>query len=206
MHRGPELPAMSVNIRTIPIGGKLDDFVNVVEPIYRGDPNYVRPLDVDLKRRLHPNNPFFEHAEGTVFTAYKGSRCVGRCTAQIDRAHLDRHADGAGFFGFFDTEDDPEVAQALLDAAGDWLRRRGMKRMRGPISLSFHEEIGCLVEGFDTPPMIMMPHHRPYQGGLIEKSGLYGRHEEFRPRRAHHPRRVQRRLGRQLGFRAGHTA
>jgi hypothetical protein len=163
---------MSVNIRTIPIGGKLDDFVNVVEPIYRGDANYVRPLDIDLKRRLHPNNPFFEHAEGTAFTAYKDGRCVGRCTAQIDRAHLDRHGDGAGFFGFLDTEEDPEVVQALLDAASDWLRRRGMKRIRGPISLSFHEEIGCLVEGFDTPPMIMMPHHRPYQGGLIEKSGF----------------------------------
>jgi hypothetical protein len=163
---------MSVNIRTIPIGGKLDDFVNVVEPIYRGDTNYVRPLDLDLKRRLHPSNPFFEHAEGTAFTAYKGGRCVGRCTAQIDRAHLDRHGDGAGFFGFLDTEDDPEVVQALLDAASDWLRRRGMKRIRGPISLSFHEEIGCLIEGFETPPMIMMPHHRPYQGGLIENSGF----------------------------------
>ena len=163
---------MSVNIRTIPLGGGLDDFLNVVGHIYRDDPNYVRPLDMDLKRRLSPKNPFFEHADGTVFTAHKHGRCVGRCTAQIDRAHLARHKDDAGFFGFLDTVDDEEVAKALLDASAEWLTRRGMKRMRGPISLSLHEELGCLVEGFDTPPMIMMPHHRAYQGGLIEKAGL----------------------------------
>jgi hypothetical protein len=163
---------MSVNIRTTPVGGGLEDFLNVVTPIYRGDPNYVRPLDMDLKRRLDPKNPFFEHAEGTIFTAYKGGRCVGRCTAQIDRAHLARHQDGAGFFGFFDTIEDEEVSKALLDSAAEWLSRRGMKRMRGPISLSLHEELGCLVEGFDMPPMMLMPHHRPYQGGLIEKAGL----------------------------------
>ena len=163
---------MSVNIRTTPVGGGLEDFLNVVEPIYRSDPNYVRPLDMDLKRRLDPKNPFFEHAEGTIFTAYKGGRCVGRSTVQIDRAHLERHQDGAGFFGFFDTVEDEEVAKALLDAGAEWLKRRGMKRMRGPISLSLHEELGCLVEGFDMPPMMLMPHHRPYQGGLIEKAGF----------------------------------
>jgi hypothetical protein len=163
---------MSVNIRTIPLGGSLDDFLNVVGHIYRDDPNYVRPLDMDLKRRLSPKNPFFEHAEGTVFTAHENGRCVGRCTAQIDRAHLQRHRDDAGFFGFLDTVNDEEVAKRLLDAAAEWLARRGMKRMRGPISLSLHEELGCLVEGFDTPPMIMMPHHRAYQGELIEKAGL----------------------------------
>jgi hypothetical protein len=97
---------------------------------------------------------------------------VGRCTAQIDREHLSRYKDDVGFLGFLDTVDDPEVAKALLDRAGDWLSRRGMKTMRGPLSLSINEETGCLVEGFDTPPMILMPHHRPYQGELIEKAGL----------------------------------
>ena len=163
---------MSVNIRTIPIGGGLDEFVNVVGTIYRDDPSYVRPLDMDIKRRLSPKNPFFEHAEGVAFTAHRDGVCVGRCSAQIDRAHLARHQDGAGFFGFFDTIEDEEVASALLGAAGEWLQKRGMQRMRGPISLSLHEEFGCLVEGFDTPPMILMPHHRAYQGGLIEKAGL----------------------------------
>jgi hypothetical protein len=97
---------------------------------------------------------------------------VGRCTAQIDRTHVDLHAEKTGFFGFLDTVDDPEVSQALLDAAAEWLRARGMTKMRGPFSLSINEEMGCLVEGFDMPPMLLMQHHRPYQGGLIEKAGL----------------------------------
>ncbi len=163
---------MAVEIRETPMGGKLKDFLNVVDHIYRDDPNYVRPLDFDVKQRLHPKNPFFEHGEGTIFTAYRNGWCVGRCTAQIDREHLARYKEDVGFFGFFDTIDDEEVAKALLDAAGNWLARRGMKQMRGPLSLNINEEMGCLVEGFDMPPMILMPHHRPYQGALIEKAGL----------------------------------
>ena len=160
---------MAVEIRETKIGGKLNDFLNVVDYIYRGDPNYVRPLDMETKDRLSPKNPFFEHADGVIFTAYRNGWCVGRVTAQVDREHLARYNDDVGSFGFLDTIDDEDVAKALLDAASNWLRARGMKRIRGPLSLSVNEEIGCLVDGFDTPPMIMMPHHRSYQGGLIEK-------------------------------------
>lgn len=163
---------MTVEIREIPIGGKLKNFLEVADVVYEGDPNYVRPLDFEVKQRLSKKNPFFEHGEGVAFTAHRDGRCVGRCTAQIDREHLERYKEDVGFFGFFDTIDDEEVASALLGAAAKWLERRGMKRMRGPLSLNINEEMGCLVEGFDTPPMIMMPHHRPYQGQLIEKAGL----------------------------------
>ncbi|MCC6664959.1 MAG: hypothetical protein IT375_14495 [Polyangiaceae bacterium] len=163
---------MSVEVSETPIGGKLKDFLDVVDYVYRDDPNYVRPLDFDLEQRLSKKNPFFEHAEATTFTAYKNGWCVGRISAQVDRAHLERYKDDVGFFGFLDTVDDPEVAKALLDAAAKWLARRGMKQMRGPMSLNINEEIGCLIDGFDTPPMILMPHHRTYQGGLIEQAGL----------------------------------
>jgi hypothetical protein len=162
-----------LEIRQTPMGADLKDFLRVVDDIYEGDSEYVRPLDMDLKERLNPKkNPFFEHAEGTIFTAHKDGKCVGRITAQIDRAHLERHHDDAGFFGFFDTIDDAEVATELLSSAERWLKSRGMKRVRGPLSLNINEESGCLVEGFDSPPFIMMPHHRPYQGGLIEQAGF----------------------------------
>lgn len=163
---------MPLEIRETPIGGKLKDFLDVVDHIYQGDPNYVRPLDMEMKDRLSLKNPFFDHADGVIFTAHRNGWCVGRITAQIDREHLARYHDDVGSFGFFDTIDDEEVARALLDAAAKWLRARGMKRIRGPLSLSLNEEMGCLVDGFDTPPMIMMPHHRAYQGGLIERSGF----------------------------------
>lgn len=150
----------------------LRDFLDVVETIYAGDPAYVRPLDFDLRDRLSPKNPFFEHAEGSLFVAYRDGRPVGRCTAQIDREHLAHYKDDTGFFGFLDTIDDQEIVSALLQKASAYLAGKGMRTMRGPVSLSINEELGCLVEGFDTPPMIMMPHHRPYQGGLVEGTGL----------------------------------
>jgi hypothetical protein len=161
-----------VDIRQIPMGGRIGDFLDVVDYIYRGDPAYVRPLDMELKDRLNPKkNPFFEHGDGVVFCAYRNGFAVGRCTATIDREHLDRHKDATGFFGFLDTIDDEEVARALLSRAEAWLRGKGMKRARGPMSLNINEEMGCLVDGFDTPPYVMMPHHRPYQAKLIEKAG-----------------------------------
>lgn len=161
-----------LEIRQTPMGGELRDFLDVVDVIYRDDPRYIRPLDMDLKDRLNPKkNPFFEHADGVVFTAHRDGRCVGRVTAQIDREHLARYKDDVGFFGFLDTIDDAEVARELLARAERWLKARGIKTVRGPFSLSINEEIGCLVEGFDSPPVLMNPHHRPYQGGLIEQAG-----------------------------------
>lgn len=164
---------MLPEIRQTPIGGKLGDFLDLVDYIYRDDPQYVRPLDWELRRRLSPRNPFFAHSEGVILTAHRNGYCVGRCTAQIDREYLSRYRNDVGFFGFFDTIDDDEVARALLAAAGRWLEQRGMKKMRGPFSLSTREEVGCLVEGFESPPMVLMPHHRPYQGDLIERAGLF---------------------------------
>lgn len=163
---------MAVEIRETPIGGNLREFLEVVDYIYRDDPHYVRPVDMDLKGRLSKKNPFFEHGEATTFTAHRNGWCVGRCSASIDRGHLERYRDDCGFFGFLDTVDDDEVAAELLAAATSWLAARGMRRVRGPLSLCINEEPGCLVEGFDTPPMILMPHHLPHQGPLIERAGF----------------------------------
>lgn len=166
-------PAMALQIRRIVPGSRIDDFLAVPYRVYREDPNWVPPLLMEMRDRLDPKkNPFFQHAEAMYFVAERDGELVGRVTAQIDEEHQKRYGDGAGFFGFLDTVDDPVVCQALLDAAGAWLRERGMKTIRGPLSLSINEEMGLLVEGFDTPPMIMMPHHRPYQGGLVEKAGF----------------------------------
>ncbi len=164
---------MSVQIRRHRPGRDLDDFKNVAFEIYRDDPAWIPPLDMEISDRLTPEkNPFFEHAEVALFTAWKEGTLVGRISAQIDHEHLRLHRDNAGFFGFFDTVDDQEVASALVGAAENWLRERGIARMRGPFSLSINEETGLLVEGFDSPPVILSPHHRSYQGGLAEGAGL----------------------------------
>ncbi len=168
---------MTIEIRELKAGDKktLKDFLDVVETIYEGNPYYVRPLDMDVSDRLDKKkNPFFEHADGAAWVAYRGGKPVGRITAQIDQEHLKRYQDDVGMFGFFDTIDDPDVARALLAEAEAWVKGRGMKLLRGPLSLSLNEEAGCLVEGFDDPPMVMMTYHQRYQGGLIEQAG-YGK-------------------------------
>jgi hypothetical protein len=164
---------MSIEITEHQPGEDLDDFVQVAYEIYRTDPAWVAPLQMEVRERLSPSkNPFFEHAECALFTARKDGKLVGRISAQIDHEHLRAHGDSAGFFGFFDTIDDQEVADALLATAEDWLASRGMSVMRGPFSLSINEEPGLLVEGFDSPPVLMCPHHRPYQGALVEGAGF----------------------------------
>ena len=166
---------MAIELRELTEGDKttLKDFTSCVRTIYAGNPYYVRPLDFDVHDRLdHKKNPFFEHAQGTAWVAYQDGRAVGRITAQIDQEHLKRYRDDAGMFGFLDTVDDAGVAKALLDEATAWVKARGMKRLRGPLSLSINEETGCLVEGFDKPPMILMTYHNAYQGGLIEQAGF----------------------------------
>ncbi len=160
---------MTVEIRAHAPGTNLEDFMGVTSRLFLGDRAYVPPLQMEVKDRLTPGkNPFWDHGEGMLFTAYRGGAPVGRISAQIDHEHLRRHRDGAGFFGFFDTIDDQEVADALLARAEEWLRERGMKIARGPFSLSINEESGVLVDGFDTPPALMMGHHTDYQHRLIE--------------------------------------
>jgi hypothetical protein len=164
---------MTITIREHTPGKDTRPFIQAGHQIFRDDPTWVAPLDFEIRERLDPRkNPFFTRAEATLFTAWRNGKVVGRCSAQIDREHLRVWNDNTGFFGFFDTIDDAEVAKALIAAAESWLRRRGMKRMLGPMSLYVNEEIGILIEGFDTPPMMMMGHSRQYQGKLAEGCGL----------------------------------
>ena len=166
---------MTIEIRQHAPGADLTDFMRVPEIVFADDPQYVAPLRMEVRDRLTPGkNPFWEHAEGALFTAWRDGQLVGRISAQIDREHLRVHGDGAGFFGFFDTIDDQEVAGALLDRAERWLAARDMQTMRGPLSLYIWEEAGLLVDGFDSPPALAMGHDRPYQQKLAEAAGLEG--------------------------------
>ena len=164
---------MAIEIREHVPGQDLNDFLRVPRIVYAGDPSWIQPLDFEMRQRLTPGkNPFFHRGELALFTAWKDGRLVGRISAQLDHEHLRRYEDRTGFFGFFDTVDDDEVGKALVDAAAKWLHRRGMRRMRGPFSLTINEEVGVLIEGFETPPMLMMNHHRAWQDRGARSTGL----------------------------------
>ncbi|MCM2254062.1 MAG: N-acetyltransferase [Vicinamibacteria bacterium] len=141
--------------------------------LYDGDPGWAPMLRRDARDLVDPRrNPFYEHADLELFLARRGRRVVGRVGAIVNRRHNEVHADRVGFFGFFECEDDAEAAAALLQAAEGWLRDRGCDAMRGPVSPSMNDEAGLLVEGFETPAALMMPHNPPRYAGLLEAHGL----------------------------------
>jgi hypothetical protein len=149
------------------------DFLRVPFSVYADDPNWVAPLFVERMEHLDINkNPYFKHAEAQLFIAERNGKPVGRISAQIDRLHLERYKDACGNFGFLDAHDDPEIFKALFGAGENWLRQKGMKRARGPFSFSINDESGLLIDGFDTPPNMMMGHARAYFAGHVEANGF----------------------------------
>ena len=160
---------------TIPAGetaGGREAFIRVPWPIYRDDPAWVPPLLMERRDHLNPKkNPFFQNAEARFWLALRDGRPVGRISAQVNRAHLARHNDATGHFGLLEAEDRAETFQALLRTAEDWLRGQGMTRAAGPFSLSINEESGLLVDGFESPPSLMMGHARPYYAARLEDLG-----------------------------------
>ena len=152
------------------------DLKRFIERPYRlhaRDPVWVPPLrrDVDLLLS-RSNNPFFEHAEAEYFLAERDGRVVGRVAAISNRLHNETHGDRVGFFGFFESTHDQSVASALLDAAAGWCRERNHDVLRGPASFSVNDECGLLVDGFEYPPTLMMPHNPRYYIELLERAGF----------------------------------
>jgi GNAT superfamily N-acetyltransferase len=117
-------------------------------------------------------NPFFQHAQAEYFVAERDGKVVGRIAAISNRLHNETHEDQVGFFGFFESIDDQGVANALFEAAAEWCRALGHDVLRGPASFSVNDECGLLVDGFDTPPALMMPHNPPYYVRLVERAGF----------------------------------
>ncbi len=164
---------MAIEIREHIPGKDIGDFMRAARVVFAGDPAWVPPLDFEMKARLTPGkDPFFERGELALFTAWKDGRLVGRISAQLDHEHLRRYQDKTGFFGFFDTLDDREVGRALTDAAAKWLARRGMTKMRGPLSFTINQEVGVLVEGHEHPPALLMGHSRTWQDAIALSTGL----------------------------------
>jgi hypothetical protein len=166
----PSEPA-GVDVREVRNKADLKAFISVPWDIYREDEYWVPPLRVERREAFSSKNPFFKHARWRAWTAWAGGRAVGRISAQIDDLYLDIHDSRTGFFGLVEAIDDPEVFRALFRQAEGWLRSQGMSRAVGPFNLGINQEIGCLVEGFDAPPYVMMGHARPYYGARIEQQG-----------------------------------
>jgi hypothetical protein len=162
-----------VRVQPVKSGTDLDRFLKLPFRLYRDDPNWVPPLISDLKNTLTPGrNPFWNHAERELFLAMRDGTAVGRIAAIVDRNYNEYHQSKLAFFGYFETENDPEVAGAILDAVNGFARARGLTNVYGPANPSLNDEVAMLIEPFDSPPMVKSSYNPAYYPKLVEGAGF----------------------------------
>lgn len=165
---------MVVRVREVQSRSDKEHFIKLPWKVYQGDRNWVPPLIMERRAFLNPQkNPFFEHSDVGLFLVLDGSgNEVGRIASIVNHNHIKTHNENAGFFGLFECVHDPDVAHKLFETAADFLRSRGMTIMRGPENMSVNDDMGLLINGFDAPPFLMMPHNPPYYEKLVESFGF----------------------------------
>lgn len=174
MNEESNLP-MSAAVAVYPVTNRheLRKFIDVPWLVYVDDPMWVPPLRLERRWHFSKSNPFFEHGEWQAWIAYRNNQPVGRISAQIDQLHRQRYGADTGHFGLLESVNDKEVFAELIQTAEKWLAERGTKHVSGPYNFSINQECGVLVSGFDTPPMVMMPHSPKWYGQLLEEQGYY---------------------------------
>jgi hypothetical protein len=165
-------PKGTIRIEEVSGSGQLTAFIEFPLKLYRDDPLYTPQLSRDLKVHFSRKNPFFDHAEVSFFLAYKDGRIVGRIASVVNHLHIQVQNEKAGFFGFFESINDAEVAGALLDTVCNRLREKGLAVMRGPMNFSTNEECGFLIDGFGEAAILMMPYNPPYYNDLMSSCGM----------------------------------
>ena len=157
-------------------GKLIDRFIRLqwtANQVWHPSEHFVAPLFMDRRDYLDVHkNPFFAHADVACWIATKDGRDVGRIAAVHDKDWEKAHGTKTGYFGFFDSIDDVEVARTLLDRAKSWLKEQGREDMVGPFDLSTNYLAGVLVDSFDVPPGVQMPFNPPYYDALLTSAGV----------------------------------
>jgi GNAT superfamily N-acetyltransferase len=163
----------AVEITPVKDSKELCEFLALPYRLYREDPYWVPPL-WPMQKQLFASraHPFYGHGEIQCYLARRDGHPVGRIAAILDHEFNRVHQESAGFFGFFESINDPEVARALLEAATNWVSARGARLVRGPMNPSANYECGLLIEGFASTPQIMMTYNPQYYAELIEGAGF----------------------------------
>jgi hypothetical protein len=162
-----------IEIREVKSKKEFRSFIQLPHWIYKDDPNYVPELFITQKAMFDRNkNPFFIHSKVDFFLAYKANQIVGRIALIRNNNHITHSGEKSGFFGFFDSIDNYNVAKALLDKATTWLNDEGLNCIIGPENFTTNDSCGTLISGFDSPPVVMMPYNKPYYNDFLERYGF----------------------------------
>jgi GNAT superfamily N-acetyltransferase len=160
-------------IRPVLTKGDTKKFIDFIYELYNDDKNWVPPLRMDREKLIDKKkNPFYAHSSMELFLAERDGRVIGRIGAIVNDNHNKEHNDKVGFFGFFECVNEQDVANALFDEAKKYLLSKGMNAMRGPANPSVNDEYGLLIDGFDSPPVVLMTYNPKYYTELIENYGL----------------------------------
>ena len=166
---------MSHGIQVLPLSRAarhVNRFLEVSYGIYRNDPHWVAPLLLDVRKVFSEANPLFQHAEMQLWVATRNGRDVGRIAGIVDQNHNQTYQHCDAFFGFFECENDAETSRQLFAAAFNWARQRGAKRVLGPMNPTTNDECGLLIDGFDSPPQLMMTYNPRYYETLVAAEGF----------------------------------
>ena len=162
-----------IDILEVESDSDLSRFIELPFDLYRDDPNWVPPLISERKAFFNrKTNPFFRAAKIRLLLARRKGQYVGRIATCVNFQHNEYHQETTGFFGFFDVINDYAVAEVLLKVAMIKLKAEGMTQMVGPASFSTNQEVGMLIEGYDSPPVVMMTYNKPYYNDFVERFGL----------------------------------
>lgn len=151
------------------------EFIDLHKRLYKGNRNWVCPLDEDIKAVFDPEkNKLFADGEAIRWVAYNNEgEVVGRIAAFYDNEHAYSYEQPTGGCGFFEAIDDQELANMLFDAARMWLVSRGMEAMDGPVNFGSRDSWwGLLVEGYQFQPLYGNPYNPPYYKDLFENYGF----------------------------------
>ncbi len=162
-----------IKIKKVESKSDLNTFIKCQWNFYKNDPHWVPPLIMERKTILSKEkNPFFKNAEADYFIAERNGEIVGRIAAIKNDVHLKYHNDNSGFFGFFECVNDQQVADALFDQAGKWIKEKGLTRMLGPANPSSNDEYGMLLSGFEDSPRLLMTYNPQYYIDLCANYGM----------------------------------
>jgi len=161
-----------MEIRTVADKRSLAAFIHLPYNLYRDDPLWIPPLRIEQNKLFNRRkNVFLQKCPHQLFLALEGEKCVGRAAAFVDVEYNAYWQEKTGFFGSFESIDDPAVAQALLVACETWLDDQGMEAIRGPMSFE-SQNWGFIAEGFDKPPRIMAPFNPPHYNEHMLHNGF----------------------------------
>ena len=162
------------DIKIIPVKtrNEVNSFINFPYTLYRDEPKWAPPLRITQKDIFNAEHIFWKKNKNQFFLAIKNGCCAGRIAAFINTQHNVHFSAADGFFGFLEACDEPAVFYALLQAANDFLKQHNCNKIIGPMNPDIHNELGTLVQGFETPAFIMLTYNFNYYDPLIQQCGF----------------------------------